>query len=113
MCHVAPATADNSSANGVVEGSSIAAARRGVLVAVTSAGGVIVWGVPVLEGVGVGGKGGTENGAGAEMLDIPLLARHSVKVINYLLVLPSSCPNVFNSGLDGINTESQHKMENL
>lgn len=48
------------------------AGSRGSLVAVTSEGGVNVWGVPSLEGV-------DGEGAGVK-LEVPLLATHSIKV---------------------------------
>lgn len=48
------------------------AGSRGSLVAVTSAGGVNVWGAPSLEGVDGKGTG--------VKLEVPLLATHSIKV---------------------------------
>ncbi|CAM9118288.1 unnamed protein product [Laminaria digitata] len=61
MCHVAAA-----------EGGGKGAGSGGSLVAVTSAGGVHVWGVPDLEGGGLEGKSQAP-------LSVPLLATHSVK----------------------------------
>lgn len=61
MCYVAPG--HNGGDGGGSEGS---------LVTVTSAGGVHVWGVPALEGVGA-------EGTEAE-LKMPLIATHSLKV---------------------------------
>lgn len=63
MCHVEAAGGGGGGDGGGSEGS---------LVTVTSAGGVHVWGVPALEGVGT-------EGAETE-LTMPLLATHSLKV---------------------------------
>lgn len=65
MCYVE--AANDGGGGGVDVGGS-----EGSLVTVTSAGGVYVWGVPALEGVGA-----EETGAELKM---PLLATHSLKV---------------------------------
>lgn len=70
MCYVAAATSKSDGTTRV--NTSVI---RGALVAVTSAGGVSVWGVPALEDVREAGEG-----EGAAAVDVPLLARHSVKV---------------------------------
>lgn len=71
MCYVAPSTSETSDAGADAD------TVRGALVAVTSAGRVNVWGVPSLESVG---EGQQEGEMGATVLDVPLLATHTVKV---------------------------------
>ncbi|CAM9328553.1 unnamed protein product [Ectocarpus sp. 12 AP-2014] len=66
MCHVGAASAADGGGGGDGAGSV-----GGSLATVTSTGGVHVWGVPALEGVGA-------EGSGAE-LTVPLLSTHSLK----------------------------------
>lgn len=66
MCHVGAAAADGGG------GGDGADSGGGSLVTVTSTGGVHVWGVPVLEGVGAEVSG--------TKLSVPLISTHSLKV---------------------------------